>query len=167
MRVALGASRGRIVRYLLAESAVLAAGSVAVGIALAKAGVDLLRAAGASELPRVQEIALDASALWVLAGLTLTSLALFGLVPALHGAGGPVGDSLRASGRGWTGSLAMRRLRRVLVGAQFASRAAARRRGAAVESLHELQRVDLGFDSRNVVTGSIRLPSAQYGDPAR
>jgi predicted permease len=168
VRVALGASRGRIVRYLLAESAVLAAGSVAVGIALAKAGVDLLRAAGASELPRVQEIALDGTAVWVLAGLTLASLALFGLVPALHGAGGPVGDSLRASGRGWTGNLAMRRLRRVLVGAQFAVTTPLLVVAALLlTSLHELQRVDLGFDSRNVVTGSIRLPSAQYGDPAR
>src|SRR5206468_7406566 len=99
---------------LLAESAVLAAGSVAVGIALAKAGVGLLQSAGASYLPRAQEIALDRPGLWMLAGLTLASLALFGLVPALHGAGDPVGDTLRSSGRGWTGNLAVRRLRRVL-----------------------------------------------------
>ena len=168
MRVALGASRGRIVRYLLAESAVLAAGSVAVGIVLAKAGVDLLRSVGGSYLPRVQEIALDGRALWVLAVLTLASLALFGLVPALHGAGGRVGDSLRSSGRGATGSVAVRRLRRVLVGTQFAVTTPLLVIAALLlVSLKELERVDLGFDSRNVVVGSIRLPSAQYQEPGR
>jgi putative ABC transport system permease protein len=168
VRVALGASRNRIVRYLLAESAVLAAGSVAVGIALAKAGVGLLRSAGGSYLPRVQEIALDGGALWVLAGLTLASLALFGLVPALHGAGGPVGDSLRSSGRGSTGSVAVRRLRRVLVGTQFAVTTPLLVIAALLlASLNELERVDLGFDSRNLVVGSIRLPSAQYQEPGR
>ncbi len=168
VRVALGASRGRIVRYLLAESAVLAAGSVVVGVALARAGVGLLRSAGGSYLPRVQEIALDGAALWVLAGLTLASLALFGLVPALHGAGGPIGDSLRSSGRGATGSLAVRRLRRVLVGTQFAVTTPLLVVAALLlASLNELKHVDLGFDSRNVVVGSIRLPSAQYQEPGR
>ena len=168
VRVALGASRSRIVRYLLAESAVLAAGSVAVGVALAKAGVGLLRSAGGSYLPRVQEIALDGAALWVLAGLTLASLLLFGLVPALHGAGGPVGDSLRSSGRGATGSLAVRRLRRVLVAAQFAVTTPLLVVAALLlASLNELKRVDLGFDSRNLVVGSIRLPSAQYQEEGR
>jgi putative ABC transport system permease protein len=168
VRVALGASRGRIVRYLLAESAVLAAGSVAVGVALARAGVDLLRSAGGSYLPRAQEIGLDGTALWVLAGLTLASLALFGLVPALHGAGGPVGDSLRSSGRGSTGSVTVRRLRRVLVGTQFAVTTPLLVVAALlVASLNELKRVDLGFDSRNLVVGSIRLPSAQYKEPGR
>jgi putative ABC transport system permease protein len=168
VRTALGASRGRVVRYLLAESAVLAAGSVAVGIALTKVGVGLLRSAGASYLPRVQEIALDGAAVWVLAGLTLASLALFGLVPALHGAGGPVGDSLRTSGRGATGNVAVRRLRRVLVGTQFAVTTPLLIVAALLlTSLNQLKRVDLGFDSRNVVVGSIRLPSAQYEEPGR
>ena len=168
VRVALGASRGRVVRYLLAESAVLAAGSVAVGVLLAKAGVDLLRSVGTGNLPRVQEMTLDGAALWLLAGLTLASLALFGLVPALHGAGGKVSDSLRSSGRGSTGSIAVRRLRRVLVGSQFAVTTPLLVVAALLlASLNELKRVDLGFDSRNVVVGSIRLPSAQYEEPAR
>jgi putative ABC transport system permease protein len=168
VRVALGASRGRVVRYLLAESAVLAAGSVAAGLALAKVGVGLLRRLGADSLPRVHEIALDGAAVWLLAGLTLASLVLFGLVPALHGAGGRVGDTLRSSGRGWTGSVAVRRLRRMLVGGQFAVTTPLLVVAVLLlVSLNGLRRVDVGFDTRDVVAGSIRLPAAQYADPSR
>jgi putative ABC transport system permease protein len=168
VRTALGASRGRIVRYLLAESAVLAAGSIAVGVALANVGVRLLQTAGADTLPRVHEIALDGPALLVLAGLTVASAVLFGLVPALHGAGARVGDSLRSSGRAATGSRAVRRLRRILVGTQFAVTTPLLVVAALLLiSLDGLKRVDLGFDSRNLVTGSIRLPSAQYTEEPR
>ena len=51
VRAALGASRGRVVRFLLAESALLALGSVAVGAAVARVGVGLLRGVGRRLLP--------------------------------------------------------------------------------------------------------------------
>ena len=57
VRAALGASRGRVVRYLLAESALLAIGAAAVGLSLAWGGVRLLQTAGATYFPRTQEIA--------------------------------------------------------------------------------------------------------------
>ena len=66
VRVAVGASRPRIVRYLLVESGLLAAGAAAVGIALAWAGVGLLRNVGAGYFPRVEEITLDGTVLWLL-----------------------------------------------------------------------------------------------------
>ena len=168
VRAALGASRGRVVRYLLAESAVLAVGSLAVGIALANAGVALLRGVGADYFPRMQEITIGGPVLWLLFGLTIASAIVFGLVPALHGAGGPVDASLRSSGRSATGSIGVRRLRHVLVGSQFAvATPLLVIAGLLVASLNELRRVDLGFDSRNVITGSIRLPPAQYKDLGR
>ena len=64
VRAALGASRGRVVRHLLAESGLLAIGAAAVGIALAGAGIRLLRGVGADYFPRTQEIALDGQVLW-------------------------------------------------------------------------------------------------------
>jgi predicted permease len=100
--------------------------------------------------------------------LTLLSLLLFGLVPAFQGAGGSLQDSLRSLGRTATGTVAVRRLRRALVGAEFAL--ATPLLVVAVlllASLNELQRVDLGFDTRNLLTGSVRLPTAQYGEPGR
>ena len=168
VRAALGASRGRVVRHLLAESVLLACGAAILGIAIAWSGVDLLRNLGAASFPRTQEIALDSTALWLLAFLTTSSALLFGLVPAVHGAGAPVEDSLRAEGRTSTGSVGVRRLRRVLVSTQFAIATPLLVMAALlIVSLNQLRRVDLGFDTRNVLTGLILLPSTQYSEAGR
>jgi putative ABC transport system permease protein len=168
VRAALGASRERVVRFLLAESALLAMGAVVVGIVLAWLGVELLRGVGANYFPRMQEITFDARVAWLLIALTVTSGMIFGLVPALHGTGGTVDESLRSLGRSSTGSIAVRRLRRVLVGTQFAvATPLLVGAGLLLVSLNELKQVDLGFDSRNVLTGSVRLPATQYAQPGR
>jgi putative ABC transport system permease protein len=163
VRTALGASRGRVVRYLLAESALLAVGSAGVGLALAWGGVRLLQTAGANYFPRTQEIGLSGPVLWLLAGVTIASGVLFGLIPALSSGGGSVDESLRSMGRAATGSLAVRRLRRGLVASQFAiATPLLIIAGLLLISLNALQRVDLGFDTRNMLTGAIQLPGTQY-----
>ncbi|OFW10001.1 MAG: hypothetical protein A3H96_03335 [Acidobacteria bacterium RIFCSPLOWO2_02_FULL_67_36] len=168
VRAALGASRGRVVRYLLAESAVLATGAVALGAGVAWAGVQLLQGMGSTYFPRTQEMALDTRVVWLLAGLATCSGLIFGLVPALHGVGGSVDASLRSLGRSSTGNLAVRRLRRALVAAQFAiATPLLIAAGLLLSSLNQMKNVDLGFDQRNVITGSIRLPAAQYQDAGR
>ena len=168
VRAALGASRGRVVRYLLAESAVLAVAAAALGIGFAFAGIDLLRDVGAGYFPRTQEITLTGPVLWLLVALTTASALLFGLVPAIHGTGGSVDESLRAVGRSSTGSIAVRRLRHALVASQFAiATPLLVVAGLLLGSLSELGRVDLGFDHRNLVSGSILLPAAQYAEPAQ
>lgn len=168
IRTALGASRARVIRHLLAESSLLAIGAAAVGLALAWVGMGLLRNLGAAYFPRTQEITLDGPALWLCAGVTTVSGLLFGLVPAVHGTGGPVDESLRSLGRSSTGSVAVRRLRRLLVGSQFAiATPLLVVAGLLLASLNELGRVDLGFDSHNLLSGSILLPEAQYQQPGR
>jgi predicted permease len=168
VRAALGASRARVIRYLLSESALLALGAAAIGIGLAWAGIRLLRSYGIGYLPRVQELALDGPVLWLLAGLTLASALLFGLVPALHGSGGPVDESLRSVSRSSTGSVAVRRLRRVLVGAQFAvATPLLIGAGLLLATLNQLKRVELGFDARNILSGGVLLPAPQYPQPAQ
>jgi putative ABC transport system permease protein len=168
VRAALGASRERVVRYLLAESALLAVAAATVGVGLAWAGVTLLRDLASPYFPRTHEIALDGSVLLLLAALATASTLLFGLVPAVHGTGGPIDDSLRSVGRSSTGSVAVRRMRRVLVGSQFAiATPLLVVAGLFLATLAELGRVDLGFDARNLATGSITLPAAQYAEPGR
>jgi predicted permease len=167
VRAALGATRGRVLRYLLAESVVLAAGAVALGVAVAWAGMQLLQAQGATYFPRTQEIRFDASMIWLMAGLAISSALIFGLVPGLHATSAPADASLR-SGRTMTGGAGARRLRRGLVAAQFAIATPLLIIAALLlTSLDRLRQVDLGFDTGRVLVGSIRLPGAQYRDNSR
>ena len=168
VRTALGASRPRVIRYLLAESAILAAGAAFVGVALAVVGIGLVQRAGAAFVPRTTEIALAGRTLWVLLAVTATSGLMFGLVPALHGTGGPVDEGLRSLGRSSTGSRRVRRLRQALVGSQFAvATPLLIVAGLLLGSLDNLRKVDLGFDSRNLLTASILLPRTEYRDVAQ
>ena len=167
VRAALGATRGRVIRYLLVESGLLAAAAAVLAIALAYGGMQLLQTYGATYFPRTGEIRFDAATAWVMLALALSSALLFGLVPALSATGGSVDESLRAS-RSSTASVGVRRLRRVLVGAQFAiATPLLIVAGLLLFSLNQLKQVDLGFETEQVLTGSIRLPGAQYQEPAR
>ncbi len=166
VRAALGATRGRVVRLLLVESSLLAAGAAAVGFALAWVGIGLVRSMGADYFPRTQEVSFDGAVLGVLATVVVLSLLVFGLIPSLHGTGGQVDERLRSGGRSATGSRAARRVRHVLVGCQFAiSTPLLVIAALLLVSLNGLKQVDLGFDGRNVVTGSVRLPGALYQEP--
>jgi putative ABC transport system permease protein len=168
VRAALGASRHRVVRYLLSETVILAAGAAVLGNALAWGGIAMLREFGGTYIPRTQEIAFDGGVLSFLAAATVASAFIFGLIPAVHGIGGAVDQSLRASGRSSTGNSAVRRVRQILVASQFAvATPLLIAAGLLVASLNELSRVDIGFDTRNLLTGSIQLPAAQYPDQAR
>ena len=163
VRAALGASRARVIGHLYAESAVLAAAAAALGLGLAWIGLGLARTAGAPYIPRAAEIARGGRTLLALVTVTVLSGLMFGLIPALHGAGGPVGDGLRSLGRASTGNRAVRRLRSVLVGCQFAvATPLLVIAGLLIVSLARLGSVDLGFDTHDVITGSILLPAAQY-----
>ncbi len=167
VRAALGATRGRVLRYLLAESVVLATGAVALGVAVAWAGMQLLQAQGATYFPRTQEIRFDAPMIWLMAGLAISSALIFGLVPALHATGGS-GDASLRSGRTVAGGAGVRRLRRSLVAAQFAIATPLLIVAALLlTSLERLRQVDLGFEASQLLTGSIRLPGALYSDNAR
>ncbi|HYM26148.1 MAG TPA: ADOP family duplicated permease, partial [Vicinamibacterales bacterium] len=168
VRAALGASRGRMVRYLLAESSLLAGAAATAGIALAWLGVRVLRDLGATYFPRTAEIGVDGPVLWLLAGLTIGSALLFGLIPAVHGTGAPPGnvnETLRSAERSSTGAIGVRRLRRMLVAGQFAiATPLLVIAGLLITTLGRLGSVDLGFDARNVLTGSILLPMRTYSD---
>lgn len=165
VRAALGASRARILRLLIVESGLLALGSGAVGFALTPLGITLMRRLGTTYIPRTQELTFDGSVVAVLAAVMLLSLAVFGLVPSMHALVGPVGDCLRSEGRSSTGSRAVQRLRRILVGSQFAvSTPLLIAAALLMVSLNQLSHVDLGFDGRHLLTGAVRLPAALYQD---
>jgi predicted permease len=119
-------------------------------------------------LARAGEIDMDAHTLWLLAALTAASALLFGLVPALHASRKPLDDTLRSQGRSSSGSLGLRRLRGVLVGTQFAIATPLLMVAVLLlASLRELGRVDVGFDTRHLLSGAVSVPAARYPDPAR
>lgn len=167
VRIALGASRGRLLRHLLTESAVLATASGALGTAIAWVGLHALGRYAADYVPRAGEIGFDPATVGFVWVLVASSALLFGLPPALQATRPPASQGTQAS-RTVTGSRSARQLRRVLVAAQFAI-ATPLLIGATllVASLHHLQDVELGFDPSRIVTASIRLPLTQYAAPGR
>ena len=167
VRAALGASRARVIRYLLVESALLAIGAGVLAVAVAYSGMQVLQTLGATYFPRTGEIQFTSSLALLMLALAICSALLFGLVPALNATGGTVDESLRSS-RSSTASVGVRRMRRVLVAAQFAiATPLLIVAGLLLASLNALRAVDLGFDTQRLLTASIRLPAAQYTEPAR
>jgi putative ABC transport system permease protein len=162
IRTALGASRPRLVRQLLTESLVFGLAAGTVGFGLAYYLVRSLRSVGAGIVPRLTELGLDQTALLFTVALSLVTSLVFGLAPALHGAKGGVAAALTSFGKGSSGR-GSRRTRTVLVVAQVAlSFVMLIVAGLLIRSLWQLQRVDPGFDPRNVLTAEVPLPGARY-----
>jgi predicted permease len=120
IRSALGASRGQVIGELLAEAFTLSAGAGLLGLALAYGGLRLLLALNPSQLPRLDEIALDP----IVIGLVLLASAgaalLFGLIPVAKYANPQVSTTLKEGGRGSSDGRERHRARHTLVVAQVA-----------------------------------------------
>ncbi|MFL6207313.1 MAG: ABC transporter permease [Pyrinomonadaceae bacterium] len=168
IRTALGASRLRIVRQLLVESLLLALAGGGLGLLLAMWGVDLLVAASPADIPRVQQVGLDARVLaFTLALSALTGIA-FGLVPALHASKPDLNDALKDGSRGSTESLRRNRVRSLLVVAEVAlSLMLLIGAGLLLKSFMRLLQTDAGFDAGHVLTFDIPLSRQRYDTPAK
>lgn len=151
VRAALGGSRWRLIRQMLAEALLLAGGGTILGIGLARLGSHELIAISPSNLPRLEKIAIDPTVLMfsILAGVV--AAAIFGLVPALRASRPDVMDVLRGSSR--TAGLAGGRLRSIVAVAEVAlSFVLLIGSGLMVRSFIALQHIDPGFDARNLLT---------------
>jgi putative ABC transport system permease protein len=114
VRTAIGASRWRVVRMVLAESVLLSVAGAALGLLLAHAAVPPLMGLGGSSLPVTGPVQIDATVLAFTTALAFVAGILFGLAPALHMAGQDLRSALNQSGRGVMG-LGVLRARGVLV----------------------------------------------------
>jgi putative ABC transport system permease protein len=165
VRSALGAGRGRLVRQLLAESALLASTGSVVGLLLAIWLSRALVALAPATLPRLHEIGVDARGLLFTAALTVVTALLCGMLPALE-LTRPSGDGLKEGSRTSTG----RRERRIfgtLVAAQLALAVVLLVGGGLLlRSFSKLMAVDPGFRGERVLTLATSLPAQAYRDAA-
>ena len=163
VRVALGAGRGRLVRQLLTESMLLSAVGGAVGLGLAMLGLKLLRGLALSSLPAYANLSLDGGAVIVTSMVALVTGLAFGVGPAISVGRADPQHTLRDESRGTSESRRTRRARGVLVAGQIAlcvSLLAAA--GLLARSLWAITTSPLGFDTQNLLTLSLQIPSAKY-----
>ena len=153
IRAALGASRARIVRQLLAESLTLAVIAGLLGLWVALAGIRAILAVKPGNLARLNEVSLDPQVLgWALATCLLTGI-LVGLAPAITMSRRNLTPSGQEGGRGIAGGVATRRIRRTLVVAQFALAIILLvGAGLLVRSLWSVENVDPGFRPERVLS---------------
>ena len=151
VRTALGAGRGRIVRQVMTESAVLSLVGAAAGIALAIGGIRVLEALRPPNLPHITDIGMDMRVLGFTMALTLIATVLYGIAPALQYS--RLGASKIGGDRSTTGNKRQRRVQAVLAGGEVAL-SIVLLTGAAlmVRSFRELQQVPLGFNTDRLVT---------------
>jgi putative ABC transport system permease protein len=162
VRSALGAGRGRIVRQLFVESALLAAGAAVLGTGLATITVRALVAAAPPSIPRLSEQGVDG---WVLgATIVVAALAalLSGLVPALVVARADLFAELRAGARGARGGRQAVRVRAGIVIVQLAvALVLLAGAGLLVRSFMALQQVNPGYDPHHLAALRLWMPSLQ------
>ena len=166
LRAAIGASRGRIVRQLLTETAVLGLLGGALGVVLAWVAVPVLVRNSPEGVPRLEQATVNVAVLAFAILTALVSALVTGLVPALRAATRDVRGALNEGGRTATGG--RERLRHLLVAAEVALAIVLLvGAGLLVRSALNLQRTDPGFDPDGVMTARLTLPAARYVEAER
>ena len=163
VRAALGASRGRIARQLLAESLVLASAAGLVGLLITQWATSALRAAAPAALPRAAELTVDIRVLAVALVLTLLTAALCGLAPAIHMARSDLAGMMRGGRASGSATARGRRVQSALTVVQFAlALMLLVGAGLLVQSYRKVQAVDVGFDPHGIVALRVIPPSPRY-----
>jgi predicted permease len=165
LRLALGASRGRVLRQLFAESLVLGFAGGASGLLFAVAGVDVLNQWAPPGVLRLGDVHVDTTVLGFTFGLVLVTGLGFGLLPMAALSKAELAEPLKHSTRGTSGR-AQDSARNLLVIAEMAfSLVLLIGASLFIVSLVRLQHLDPGFKVDNVLTLRLDLPELRYGKP--
>jgi putative ABC transport system permease protein len=165
VRIALGASRRRLVATLLTEALVLSGAGGALGVLLSMWGIRLARAF--IDFPDVIEPHLNVAVLVFTAGVSILTGTACGLGPALRASAVAPEPVLRESGRGTTDRSASRFRAGLVVTQIAAALLLATCATLLVRSVANRERVGLGFDPRAAFRADLELPPERYPDPAR
>jgi predicted permease len=166
IRVALGASRKRVVRQLLTESVLLAGGAAALGLLLAFWGTRLVLEAFPDAVPRTQAVAVDLYVLLFTMSVAVLTGVLFGLAPAFQSSNVDPQEALKEGARGSGGGphRAEGAFVALQIGLAVVLLAGA---GLMVQSIWRLWRVDPGFNTPHVLAAQVALsPSVMVNGPS-
>jgi len=168
LRVALGASRGRMIRQLLTESVLLASIGGAAGVVLAAAATRAVVAFGPADIPRLDTTVLDLRVLAFAVGVSFLTGIAFGLAPAVQASAPDLNRGLRESERGSTAGAGRHRLRRLLMASEV-SLALVLLVGAGlmIRTFVALRGVDPGFRPDHVLTAVVSVTGSPAAAPGR
>jgi putative ABC transport system permease protein len=166
IRLALGATPGRLMRQLLTESLLLALSGGALGVLVAWWSADFLVGLSPITFPSFVKLTLDVRVLGFSLLISVLTGVLFGLAPALQAAKPMLNEVLKESGRGASGGLGRNRLLGSLVISEIAlALVLLVGAGLMIRSLQRLQAVDPGFDSERLLMMRLNLPPQKYARP--
>ena len=166
VRTALGAGRGRLVRQFMTEGVLLSIIGGALGLVLARAGVQALIRLYPTSLPRTAEVTVDPAVLFFTFGISILTGVIFGLAPLMHTRVKGLALALKEGGaKGATGA-ARHHIRRGLVMAEVALAVTlVIGAGLLIRTVYNLSAVDAGFERSRLVTFQMSLATADYPQP--
>lgn len=170
VRLALGASPGRLVRQMLTESMLLSLIGGAAGIATAVDTLGFILRFVPSNVPRLNEVRIDGVVLAFALLISILTGLVFGLAPALHSARGAFSSAIREGGRGSSSGTTTGRLRDVLIVSELAFAVILMvGAGLLLRTLRDLLQEDPGFNPTHVVTANtwLGVPNDPETDPYR
>ncbi len=163
IRAALGAGRMRLIRQLLVESLLLSIVGGCLGVLLALWGIDILVALSPEDLPRINDIGIDARVLGFTVLISLVTGVLFGLVPALKASNVNLNESLKEASPKTSTGPGRRKVGNLLVVAEVAlAIVLLAGAGLLIKSFARLMEVEPGFNPENVLTATVALPTSKY-----
>jgi putative ABC transport system permease protein len=166
IRGALGAGWRRLTGQFLAESALLTLAGAVAGIALGYAGLRALIHFAPPDIPRTGDVQIDMTVLVFTTALCIVTAMVFGLIPAIKARRIVFLAAFREGDRSQSGGVRGGRLRNVLVVCELAlSIVLLAGAGLLVRSFSQLQHVNPGFPTHNLLTMEIALPRARYAGP--
>jgi putative ABC transport system permease protein len=165
LRLALGASRARLISQLIAEPFLLSLAGASLGLLIAYGGVKLIVAYEPENVMRPELIAINLTVLWFAALVAIATTILFGLVPSLTASRADLNTALKSGGGGSSG--ARLRSRQLLIAVEVAlALVLVTGAGLMIRSFHELLAVGVGFRTERISIADVELPSDRYRDDA-